>query len=57
MSEQLSEQIYRLHCQGHAVSKIAKRLSMIDDEVRAAIVARWAKDKREATASKKFLGW
>lgn len=57
MSEQLSEQIYRLHCQGHAVSKIAKRLGMIDDEVREAIVAKWKKDKHEAASSKKLLGW
>ena len=57
MSEQLGGKIYRLHCQGHAVSKIAKRLGMGDDEVREMIVEKWREDKREAASSKKLLGW
>lgn len=57
MSEQLDELVRSFHFKGYEVSKIAKRLKMSDDEVREIIVARWEEEKREAAASKKFLGW
>lgn len=41
----LPAQVYRLHTHGHAVSKIARQLSLKDDVVRGFIVDRWREDK------------
>lgn len=44
----LPAQIYRFHCCGIEVSKIARQLSLDDDFVREVIVAKWFEDKIEA---------
>lgn len=49
----LQEQIYRLHCHGHEVSKIAKQLSLSTDTVRGYITAQWYDDKVEAQMTRK----
>lgn len=43
--DKLPDQVYRLHRCGHAVSKIARQLSLKDDVVRGFIVDRWRRDK------------
>lgn len=50
----LPAQIYRFHCCGIEVSKIARQLSLDDDFVRETIVARWYEDKVEATIESKL---
>lgn len=45
VSGKLSRQIFRLHCQGHAISKIARKLGLDDEAVRACIVEKWREDE------------
>ena len=46
--ESLPQKVYRLHCSGKAVSKIAKQLSLCEDDVRGYITAQWYEDKQAA---------
>lgn len=43
----LPAQVYRTHCQGIEVSRIAERFGISEDEARGYIVQRWYEDKME----------
>lgn len=55
--DKLQEQVCRLHCNGHEVSKIAKQLNLSTGAVRSYIAEQWREDKVAAQKNKKLTQW
>lgn len=47
MTKDMEKQAWSLHCTGMTVSEIADRLTIGEEDARAAIVGKWYEDKLE----------